>query len=122
MKQNLTLPVVAKMIGSNRTHLSYVLNVHLDLTFTNYLKILRIKYITNLLLEDSKYLNFKIESLAEKCGMANRQIFLGTFSGNQRNQTHRFYSQKTGRNKEKVIICFLSPTFTLQKNNTYERA
>ncbi len=50
VKQNLTLPVVAKMIGSNRTHLSYVLNVHLDLTFTNYLKILRIKYITNLLL------------------------------------------------------------------------
>lgn len=79
VKQNLTLPVVAKMIGSNRTHLSYVLNVHLDLTFTNYLKILRIKYITNLLLEDSKYLNFKIENLAEKCGMANRQIFSAHF-------------------------------------------
>ena len=72
LKQNLTLPIVAKMIGSNRTHLSYVLNVHLDVTFTTYLKILRIRYITNLLLEDSKYLKFKIDSLAEKCGMANR--------------------------------------------------
>lgn len=79
LKQNLTLPIVAKMIGSNRTHLSYVLNVHLDVTFTTYLKILRIKYITNLLLEDSKYLNFKIDSLAEKCGMSNRQIFSAHF-------------------------------------------
>ncbi|MEA1848423.1 helix-turn-helix domain-containing protein [Chryseobacterium sp. MHB01] len=79
LKQNLTLPIVAKMIGSNRTHLSYVLNVHLDVTFTTYLKILRIRYITNLLLEDSKYLNFKIDSLAEKCGMANRQIFSAHF-------------------------------------------
>ena len=79
LKQNLTLPIVAKMIGSNRTHLSYVLNVHLDVTFTTYLKILRIRYITNLLLEDSKYLKFKIDSLAEKCGMANRQIFSAHF-------------------------------------------
>lgn len=79
LKQNVTLPIVAKMIGSNRTHLSYVLNVHLDVTFTTYIKILRIKYITNLLLEDRKYLNYKIESLAEKCGMANRQIFSAHF-------------------------------------------
>lgn len=79
LKQNLTLPVVAKMIGSNRTHLSYVLNTHLNVAFTMYLKILRINYITNLLLEESKYLNYKIDSLAEKCGMANRQIFSAHF-------------------------------------------
>ena len=40
-----------------------------------YLKILRIKYITNLLLENNKYLNYSIDSLAEECGMSNRQIF-----------------------------------------------
>lgn len=75
LKKNLTLSTVAKMIGSNRTHLSYVLNEHYQMTFTMYLKILRIKYITNLLLENNKYLNYSIDSLAEECGMSHRQIF-----------------------------------------------
>lgn len=79
LKPNLTLPIVAKMIGSNRTHLSYVLNVHFDVTFPTYLKALRIRYITNLLLEDHKYLSYKIEALAKKCGMANRQLFTAHF-------------------------------------------
>lgn len=79
LKPNLTLPIVAKMIGSNRTHLSYVLNVHFDVTFPTYLKALRIRYITNLLIEDTKYLSYKIETLAKICGMANRQIFSAHF-------------------------------------------
>ena len=79
LQQNLTLDIVAKMIGSNRTHLSYVLNVHFDVTFPTYLKALRIRYITNLLVEDTKYLSYKIETLAKICGMANRQIFSAHF-------------------------------------------
>lgn len=75
LQSNLTLPIVAKMIGSNRSHLSYVLNEHHHLTFTAYLKTLRITYITNLLLEDSKYLNYSIDGLTQMCGMANRQVF-----------------------------------------------
>ena len=79
LQQNLTLDIVAKMIGSNRTHLSYVLNVHFDVTFPTYLKALRIKYITNLLVEETIYLSYKIETLAKICGMANRQIFSAHF-------------------------------------------
>lgn len=79
LQQNLTLDIVAKIIGSNRTHLSYVLNVHFDVTFPTYLKALRIRYITNLLVEDTKYLSYKIETLAKICGMANRQIFSAHF-------------------------------------------
>lgn len=75
LQSNLTLPIVAKMIGSNRSHLSYFLNEHHHLTFTMYLKTLRISYITNLLLEESKYLNYSIEGLTQMCGMANRQVF-----------------------------------------------
>lgn len=75
LKKNITLPAVAKQIHTNRTHLSYVLNEHIKLSFSNYIKLLRIKYITNLLLENSKYLNYSIDSLAEECGMANRQVF-----------------------------------------------
>ncbi len=79
LQQNLTLDIVAKMIGSNRTHLSYVLNVHFDVTFPTYLKALRIRYITNLLVEETIYLSYKIETLAKICGMANRQIFSAHF-------------------------------------------
>lgn len=75
LKKNLTLPIVAKMIGSHRTQLSYVLNEHYQMTFNRYLKVLRIQYITNLLLENSKYLNYSIDSLAEECGMTSRQVF-----------------------------------------------
>lgn len=79
LNKNLSLLAVAKIIGSNRTHLSYVLNEHYHMTFTKYLKALRIKYITNLLLENSKYLNYSIDSLAEECGMARRQSFSAHF-------------------------------------------
>jgi len=40
-----------------------------------YLKTLRIRYITNLLLEDPKYLNYSTDGLTQICGMANRQVF-----------------------------------------------
>lgn len=79
LAQGLTLPVVAKMLGSNRTHLSYVLNVHMDMTFPTFLKVLRIRYITNLLLENNKYLNYSIDALAVECGMTNRQKFSSHF-------------------------------------------
>jgi len=79
LTQNLTVPTVAKMMGSNRTHLSYVLNVHMGITFPSYLKQLRINYITKLLLEDSKYLNYSIDALAVECGMTNRQKFSSHF-------------------------------------------
>jgi len=79
LTQNLTISAVAKMMGSNRTHLSYVLNVHMGTTFPTYLKQLRIRYITKLLLEDSKYLNYSIDALAVECGMTNRQKFSSHF-------------------------------------------
>ncbi|CAM3745470.1 helix-turn-helix domain-containing protein [Elizabethkingia occulta] len=75
LQGSLTLPIVAKMIDSHRTLLSYVLNEHYNLTFTMYLKTLRIRYVTNLLLEDPKYLNYSTDGLTQICGMANRQVF-----------------------------------------------
>lgn len=80
LKKNLTLEAVSKMLGTNRTHLSYVLNDHLDTTFTIYLKDLRIKYVTDLLMENGKYLNYTVDSLADLCGMSNRKYFSTHFT------------------------------------------
>lgn len=79
LNKNLKLPDVASAIGTNRTTLSYVLNDHLRVSFTQYIKMLRIQYITNLLLENPKYLRYNIDSLAAECGMSNRQVFSAHF-------------------------------------------
>ncbi|MFP3835777.1 helix-turn-helix domain-containing protein, partial [Chryseobacterium sp. SIMBA_028] len=70
LNKNLKLPDVAVILGTNRTTLSYILNDHMNVSFPDYIKLLRINYITNLMLTDKKYLNYKIESLAEMCGMS----------------------------------------------------
>lgn len=75
LDKNLTLPMVAKMFGRTHSQLSYVLNEHLNISFTQYLKVLRIKYITALLLENDLYLKYNIENLAHECGMSSRQLF-----------------------------------------------
>ena len=79
LAKNLTLSKLAHKLNSNTTHLSYVLNVYKNQNFNTYLKELRIKYITKLLLEDPKYLNFTIDALAECVGMSSRQAFSDHF-------------------------------------------
>jgi len=79
LAKNLTLPKVAKMFGRNHSQLSYVLNEHLKMSFTQYLKTLRIGYITNLLMENKKFLLYKVEDLAKECGMSSRQLFSSHF-------------------------------------------
>lgn len=78
--KKLTLEEAAKMVGCKRNALSYILNTHMNTNFTQYLKVLRIKYITEKLMEeDSVYLKYSMETLAEECGMKNRQVFSNHF-------------------------------------------
>ena len=79
LKSDLRLPDVAALIRSNRSVLSFVLNEHLKTTFSQYLKILRIQYITKKLLEDRMYLKYSMDTLAAECGMKNRQVFSNHF-------------------------------------------
>lgn len=79
LKPSLTIMMVAKMIDSNRTHLSYVLNEQLGMSFPLYIKTLRIEYITKKIMADHKYLQYKVDTLAEECGIANRQLFSNHF-------------------------------------------
>lgn len=75
LQKNLKMPDVALKLGTNRSILSYVINEHLKIPYPDYIKTLRIRYITDLMIEDKKYLQYNIKSLADICGMSSRQIF-----------------------------------------------
>lgn len=77
--KNLTITKLAASIKTNSTHLSYVLNAFKHQNFNTYLKELRINYITQLLEEDPKYLNYTIDALADCAGIASRQVFSDHF-------------------------------------------
>lgn len=78
-KIGLTLNILASQFSTNTTYLSTFINETKGVNFKNYLNGLRIDYITNLLNTDKKFLNYTIDALAEKCGIATRQNFSDLF-------------------------------------------
>lgn len=78
-KSGLTLNKLAAKFNTNSNYLSQVINENKGINFNRYLGELRINYITNKLYNDKKYLNYKIETLAEECGIASRTNFSNLF-------------------------------------------
>ncbi|KFC19704.1 hypothetical protein IO90_10590 [Chryseobacterium sp. FH1] len=79
LDKDLKLPDVAALINSNRSIVSFVLNEHFNITFSEYIKRLRIQYITKKLLEERIYLKYSMDTLVAECGMKNRQVFSNHF-------------------------------------------
>lgn len=79
VKPGVSLSLLAEKIGTNTTYLSTYINDTKGMSFKNYLKTLRIIYITNLLNLDKKYLNYTIQALADECGIPTRQSFTTQF-------------------------------------------
>ena len=79
IEQGLTINKLAHKLHTNSTYLSQIINEHKGMNFNRYLGELRINYITNKLYNDNVYLSYKIETLAEKCGIASRTNFSNLF-------------------------------------------
>lgn len=79
LQKNLTCKKLAEQFKTNTHYLSTYINEVKGMNFNKYLSELRIRYITNLLNSDRKYLNYKIEGLAAECGIASRQNFSDLF-------------------------------------------
>ncbi|MCD1117376.1 helix-turn-helix domain-containing protein [Chryseobacterium turcicum] len=79
VENGLTLNKLAMKFNTNSNYLSQVINEYKEMNFNRYLSELRINYITNKLYNDKVYLNYKIETLAEKCGIASRTNFSNLF-------------------------------------------
>ncbi|PWN58450.1 helix-turn-helix domain-containing protein [Chryseobacterium viscerum] len=79
LDKELKLPDVARLIKSHRSELSSVLNEHMKMSFTQYLKILRIQYITKQLMDNKVFLQYSMDTLTAECGMKNRNVFSNHF-------------------------------------------
>lgn len=79
LKKDLKLPDVARLIKSHRSALSFVLNEHMNTSFTQYIKVLRIQYITKQLMNNKVYLRYSMDTLTAECGMKNRNVFSNHF-------------------------------------------
>ncbi|WPC12002.1 AraC family transcriptional regulator [Riemerella anatipestifer] len=75
----MTLSKLSKKFNTNSKYLSQVISETRHTNFNRYISELRINYITHLLFNDKRYLNYTIESLAEKCGIQSRQNFSDLF-------------------------------------------
>lgn len=79
IENGLTINKLAHKMHTNSNYLSQVINEYKGVNFNRYLSELRIHYITNKLYNDKVYLTYKIETLAEKCGIASRTNFSNLF-------------------------------------------
>ncbi|MDP9955314.1 YesN/AraC family two-component response regulator [Epilithonimonas hungarica] len=79
IEYGLTINKLANKLNTNSTYLSQIINEYKGVNFNRYLGELRINYITNKLYNDKVFLNYKIETLAEKCGIASRTNFSNLF-------------------------------------------
>ncbi|WBS74022.1 AraC family transcriptional regulator [Elizabethkingia meningoseptica] len=70
IEKGITLNKLAVSFDTNSTYLSQFINETKGINFNKYLGILRINYITQLMYEKEKYLNYTIQSLSEECGIA----------------------------------------------------
>lgn len=78
-KKGITQNSIAGKLNTNAHYLSVYINENKRMNFNRYIAELRIKYITNLLNSNNKYLHYTIEALAEECGIAARQNFSNLF-------------------------------------------
>lgn len=79
LEHGLTLARLSEKFDTNVHYLSDVINEFKGKTFNKYLNELRIKYITEQLYNDKKFRSYKIETLAEICGIASRGNFSDLF-------------------------------------------
>ncbi|SFN24617.1 AraC-type DNA-binding protein [Chryseobacterium oleae] len=78
-EQGLTLNKLAQKFDTNSNYLSQIINDFKETNFNRYLSELRITFITTKLYNDKIFLSYKIETLAEKCGIASRSNFSNLF-------------------------------------------
>lgn len=80
LEKGLTRNALAHTLETNESYLSKVINKYKGNNFNGYLSQLRIRYITEMLKENSQYRHYSLEALAEECGFSDRTKFSKAFT------------------------------------------
>jgi AraC-like DNA-binding protein len=80
LNSDFTQQSVAKKIKTNTSYLSYVVNKRFGKTFSEYSNELKINYVINELITNSKYRKYSTQALAESVGFKNAVSFTKSFS------------------------------------------
>ncbi len=79
LKSDFTQQLVAKKIKTNTTYLSYVVNKHFGKSFSVYYNELRINYIVNEIICNTKFREYTTQAIAESAGFKNADSFTTSF-------------------------------------------
>lgn len=79
LKSEYTQQYVAKKIKTNATYLSYVVNKHYNKSFSAYYNELRINFVINEIINNSKFREYTTQAIAESVGFKNADSFTLSF-------------------------------------------
>lgn len=77
--QDMNQAKMAKILKTNTTYLSEIINEHKGCNFNTYMNRLRINYVTEMLIENRKWRNYTVTTLAKDSGFAHRSTFSQAF-------------------------------------------
>jgi len=79
LDQDMNQAKMAKLLKTNTTYLSEIINEHKGCNFNTYINRLRINYVTEMLIEDRQWRKYTITTLAQDSGFAHRSTFSQAF-------------------------------------------
>lgn len=79
LRPDFTQQEVARKIKTNTTYLSYVVNKNYNKSFSMYYNELRIAYVINEIISNSKYREYTTQAIAESAGFKNADSFASSF-------------------------------------------
>lgn len=98
-QKNFSMSQMSTLLETNRKYINYILNNYKNQNFSDYINSLRIKYIIQLLINDSNFLNYKISYLSEISGFSSHSRFTHIFKKEVNISPSEFISQLKRKNK-----------------------
>ncbi len=97
--KNFTISSMASLMRTNTKYINYILQQYRGKNFNEYLNGIRIKYIVQKMINDPKYLNYKIEYLSEIAGYSSHSRFTQMFKKEMKMSPSEFITQLTQKDE-----------------------
>lgn len=93
LDRHYTLTTLAKELNTNSTYLSRIINIKKEMSFSEYIKNLRINYAVKEIKESNRFDKYTIEGIAQACGFKSANSFSKAFYRETGLQTRYFLKQ-----------------------------